>query len=144
MNQWVLLVYKVPTEPSARRVYVWRKLKKLGAILLHDAVWILPSTERTREQFQWLASEIVEMGGEALLWEAHQLLNRQEEQLVQQFTRQAEDVYQEILDALHHPEADLAGLSRRYQQAKSQDYFGTALEAQVREALLQARGSNNQ
>ncbi len=144
MNQWVLLVYKVPSEPSARRVYVWRKLKKLGAILLHDAVWILPSTERTREQFQWLASEIVEMGGEALLWEAHQLLNRQEEQLVQQFTRQAEDVYQEILDALHHPEADLTGLSRRYQQAKSQDYFGTALEAQVREALLQARGSNNQ
>lgn len=144
MNQWVLLVYKVPSEPSARRVYVWRKLKKLGAILLHDAVWILPSTERTREQFQWLASEIVEMGGEALLWEAHQLLNRQEEQLVQQFTRQAEDIYQEILDALHHPEADLAGLSRRYQQAKSQDYFGTALEAQVREALLQARGSNNQ
>lgn len=68
MNQWLLLVYKVPNEPSARRVYVWRKLKRLAALLLHDTVWILPATAYTREQFQWLAAEILEMeGGEAHL-----------------------------------------------------------------------------
>ncbi|HEV2458330.1 MAG TPA: Chromate resistance protein ChrB, partial [Ktedonobacterales bacterium] len=70
MHQWVLLVYKVPPEPSARRVYVWRKLKRLGAILLHDAVWVLPATPATREQFQWLATEIEELAGSALVWEA--------------------------------------------------------------------------
>jgi hypothetical protein len=36
---WLLLVYKVPSEPSARRVYFWRKLKRLDALLLHDALY---------------------------------------------------------------------------------------------------------
>ena len=72
-RDWLLFVYKVPSEPTARRVYVWRKLKRLGAVLLHDAVWLLPITGYTREQLQWLAAEINEMGGEALLWESHLL-----------------------------------------------------------------------
>ncbi len=49
---WVLLVYKIPREPTASRAQVWRKLKRLGALLLHDAVWVLPATPWTREQFQ--------------------------------------------------------------------------------------------
>jgi hypothetical protein len=96
---WLLLVYKVPPEPTARRVYVWRKLKRLGAILLHDAVWVLPPTPYTREQLQWLSAEIVEMTGEALLWEA-QLLSNQEETLSQQFMAQVETGCREILTAL--------------------------------------------
>jgi hypothetical protein len=52
-----------PREPTAGRVYVWRKLKQLGAIAVQDAVWVLPVTPRTQEQFQWLASEIDELGG---------------------------------------------------------------------------------
>ena len=71
---WVLLVYKIPREPTASRAQVWRKLKRLGALLLHDAVWVLPATPWTREQFQWLAVEIGELGGEAHLWESHLLL----------------------------------------------------------------------
>ena len=60
---WVLLVYKIPREPTASRAAVWRKLKRLGALLLHDAVWVLPATPWTREQFQWLAVEIGLQGG---------------------------------------------------------------------------------
>ena len=63
-GKWLLLAYKVQREPSANRVYVWRQMKQLGAILLQDAVWVLPETPRTREQFQWLAAEISELGGE--------------------------------------------------------------------------------
>jgi len=36
MSTWLLLHYKLPTKPSALRVYTWRKLRRLGAILLHD------------------------------------------------------------------------------------------------------------
>jgi len=49
MHTWVLLHYKIPREPSAQRVFIWRKLKRLGALLLHDALWVLPATPRTRE-----------------------------------------------------------------------------------------------
>lgn len=140
MTDWLLLVYKVPSEPSARRVYVWRKLKRVGAILLHDSVWVLPATVRTREHLQWLSAEIVEMGGEALLWDALPLMAGQADTLRRQFEQQTETAYQEILTALAAPEPDLAALSQQYQQAKTNDYFDSPLEPRVREALMTARG----
>src|SRR5579859_7602370 len=97
MFVWLLLVYKVSPEPTARRVYVWRKLKRLGAILLHDAVWVLPPTPYTQEQLQWLAAEIVEMSGEALVWEAQLKQPEQDETLVAQFVTQTDAGYREIL-----------------------------------------------
>ena len=66
---WLLLTYKVPRDPTAGRVAVWRKLKQLAALALQDAVRILPANPQTREQFQWLAAEIEELGGEATLWD---------------------------------------------------------------------------
>src|SRR5260221_11209871 len=105
-HAWLLLVYKVPPEPTARRVYVWRKLKRLGAVLLHDAVWVLPPTPYTREQLQWLSVEIVEMTGDALVWEA-QLLTNQDDALLQHFVEQADTAYREILEALQKSDADL-------------------------------------
>ena len=66
-RRWLLLLHRVPPEPTANHVSVWRKLKRLGAILLHDAVWVLPPSPRTREEFQWLASEVRERGGDAML-----------------------------------------------------------------------------
>src|SRR5258705_4653493 len=100
MQMWVVLVYKIPREPAAGRVYVWRKLKRLGALLLHDAVWLLPETPWTREQFQWFAVEIRELGGEALVWESRMVLPGQDEALVQQFVADVDAAYQAILAAL--------------------------------------------
>jgi hypothetical protein len=140
MNTWLLLIYKVPNEPSARRVYVWRKLKALGAILLHDSAWVLPATSRTREKLQWLATEINEMeGGAALLWEAQQVFTGKDSQLVQQFTEQVDSAYRDIVAALAQADANLVALAKRYQQAALQDYFHSTLGEQVRQALINAR-----
>ena len=79
MQSWLLFLYKVPHEPSSRRVYVWRKLKSFGAILLHDSAWVLPLTSRSMEQFEWLATEITALGGDALIWEARLTVNEQNE-----------------------------------------------------------------
>jgi DNA-binding transcriptional regulator PaaX len=139
-QQWVLLVYKVPREPTALRATVWRRLKRLGALLLHDAVWVLPATSWTREQFQWLAVEIGELGGEVQLWESRVLLSGQEETLVQQFLEKVETIYRDILAELEREDADLVALSRKYQHTRAQDYFQSALGIQVRDRLLAARG----
>ncbi len=139
MHTWLLLLYKVPSEPSARRVSVWRKLKRLGAVLLHDAVWVLPATPRTREQFRWLAAEIAELEGGALVWEAQLTEPGQDEALVRQFLAQVEPTYTALLSELDEPDADLAALSRRYQQVRSHDYFHTELGERAREALLAAQ-----
>jgi hypothetical protein len=137
---WVLLVYKVPREPTASRASVWRKLKRLGALLLHDAVWVLPATPWTREQLQWLAVEIAELGGEALLWESHLLLNGQNEALRQRFLARVDAAYREILEELSHQNADLVTLSRKYQQVRTQDYFQSERGKDVRTRLMTARG----
>jgi DNA-binding transcriptional regulator PaaX len=140
VGDWLLLHYKLPTEPSARRVSVWRKLKRLGAALLHDAVWVLPATERTREQLQWLAAEIVELEGEALVWEATLAQPGQADGLVRQFLAHVEPAYHALLTDLAGDAVDLATLSRRYQQTKASDYFHSPLGEAARAALLAAGG----
>ena len=137
---WVLLTYKIPREPTASRAYVWRKLKRLGALLMHDAVWVLPATPWTCEQLQWLVVEIGELGGEAQLWESRLLLNGQADTLVNQFEARVNTAYQEILDDLEQDNADLVTLSRKYQQVRTQDYFQSELGQLVRARLMNARG----
>jgi len=139
-TSWVLLVYRIPREPTSSRATIWRKLKRLGALLLHDAVWVLPATPWTREQFQWLTVEIGELEGEAYLWESRLLLNGQEDALVRQFQARVDAAYQEILDGLEQDDADLVALSRKYQQVRAQDYFHSEVGLQVRERLMNARG----
>src|SRR5437773_425414 len=95
IRSWLVLAYKVPRDPSAARVYVWRKLKKLGAVALQDAVWVLPNGPWTREQFQWLSAEIAELRGEATLWESRTLLPGQEELLLKQFESAIQGPYRE-------------------------------------------------
>jgi hypothetical protein len=121
-------------------VAAWRKLKRMGAVLLQDAVWVLPDTPHTRENFQWLAAEIREQGSEAVIWEARCLLPGQDEELVQRFLAQVDGEYRTILDELERKDADLSALARRYQSLQAQDYFQSELGRQVRQALMDAAG----
>ncbi len=138
MREWLLVLYRIPREPTTRRVAVWRKLKRLGALVLHDAAWVLPATEQTREQFRWLAAEITEAGGEALVWEARLALG-QEEDLIEQFAAQVDGPYREILQELRRRGADIATLSRRYTQVNRLEYFPSELGKEVRTRLAAVR-----
>lgn len=140
MTTWLLIHYKLPNKPSALRVYVWRKLKRLGAILLQEAVWVLPDLPRTAEQVQWLTAEIQEMGGEAYSWRANTILGQDDESITQQFNEQVDAVYSELLKKLEKPRADLQEISRQYQLVASQDFFHSKLGLLVREKLMSRRG----
>jgi len=131
----MLLAYKIPNKPTSSRVFVWRKVRKLGAILLHDSLWVLPATTRTREQLRWLANEIVELKGDATVWESRLTMGIDEEKLIASFTEALEAEYRQILARLKDKDRDLAALSRQYQQAKMQDYFDSELGRRVRDAL---------
>ncbi len=138
-DRWIVLTYRVPREPSANRVYVWRKLKQLGAISLQDAAWVLPATPKTQEHFQWLAAEISELGGEARLWSSSLTLELGGESLREQFIEQVEGEYKTILTKLRRKRCDVPALARRFQQTLARDYFGSELGQTVRERLLAAR-----
>ena len=66
--RWLQLTYKVPSEPSQKRVWVWRRLQNLGAFALQNSVYLLPYSEEVEKQFRQLAHEIHEMGGEASIF----------------------------------------------------------------------------
>ncbi|TMC21657.1 MAG: hypothetical protein E6J34_09015 [Chloroflexi bacterium] len=63
--RWLQLTYKVPSEPSQKRVWVWRRLQNLGAYALQNSVYLLPYSEDVEKHFRQLVHEIHEMGGEA-------------------------------------------------------------------------------
>lgn len=140
MSNWLLMIYKVPREPSANRVYVWRKIKQLGAIAVQDAAWVLPATSRTQEQFQWLAAEIKELGGEVLVWNSELLNSQNADELVKQFSAQVDAEYEAILKALKRKTPDLKQLAERYREAATRDYFHSAVGKRVRDKLLRAKG----
>ena len=64
----MLIAYRLPREPSAPRVNIWRKLRRLGVAQVLDGLAALPADARTREQLEWLADEVLEAGGEAWVW----------------------------------------------------------------------------
>jgi len=140
MANWLLLHYTLPAKPSARRVYIWRKLKALGAIVLQNAIWVLPETVHTVEHFRWLLTEIQEMNGEASLWKSNLLLGMQESRLIQLFQDQVDREYTALMKKLDRKNADLPELSRLYQQIAREDYFQSELGRKVRERLLSLRG----
>jgi hypothetical protein len=41
-DRWLVLVVRVPAEPSRHRVAVWRELRKAGALSLGQGVWAVP------------------------------------------------------------------------------------------------------
>ena len=65
---WLQLTYKVPSEPSQKRVWVWRHLQNLGAFALQNSVYLLPFSEEVEKHFRQLSHEIREMGGEASIF----------------------------------------------------------------------------
>ena len=143
MTDWLLLHYKLPNNPSALRVYIWRKLKKLGAILLHEAIWVLPDQPRTAEQIQWLTAEIQEMGGDAYSWRANAIMGENDASITRQFNEQVEVVYARLLKKLERSRVDLQEISREYQQAASQDFFHSKLGVRVRDKLVSRRGDKS-
>ena len=140
MAAWLLMAHRVPRQPTVHRVGVWRKLKRLGAVLVHDSVWVLPATPRTREHVRWLAAEIEEAGGMAMIWEAPRIVHGDEGDLRRRFLDLVEPGYAEILGELEARPDDVEPLARRYRHLKEHDYFDSAVGRRVRDALLAAKG----
>lgn len=69
-TRWLLLIHQLPAKPAYARVKIWRRLQALGAVTVKGSVYALPANSETQEDFAWLAKEIVESGGEAMICEA--------------------------------------------------------------------------
>src|SRR5215510_4198661 len=95
-TSWLLLIHQLPAKPAYARVKVWRRLQALGAVTVKNAVYALPSNEETQEDFAWLAREIVELGGEALVCEAALVEGLGDTELRQMFVAARNEDYAKV------------------------------------------------
>jgi hypothetical protein len=145
----VLLVYRLPREPSRHRVAVWRKLRDLGALYLQDGVAALPEDAVTREQMEWLQLRVREAGGEATLWGGRPGTVADEAELVEAFRSSREEAYRAIIVRAERlrRKAEMGGsvleqlgkLERGFRAERRRDYFRSPLRLEATEALKAAR-----
>ncbi|HEX4834316.1 MAG TPA: Chromate resistance protein ChrB [Trebonia sp.] len=93
---WLLLIYRVPPEPTRLRAAVWRRIKSLGAIYLQNSVAALPASVASERALRKLRREILDMSGTAYLMSASVLEG--EAEVLQAFQAARDDEYEEIVD----------------------------------------------
>jgi hypothetical protein len=128
---WVLLSYRLPREPSAPRIAVWRRLRRLGVAQLQDGLVALPSDARNREQLEWVAEGVVDAGGDASIWLAEPTTSAQERDLVQAMMGAIADEYRAVASeaeaARTEPEGTrsrtLKRLRRELRRTRQRDFF---------------------
>lgn len=150
-QHWLILIYRLPREPSRPRVAAWRKLKALGALYLQDGVVALPDDAVTREQLEWLQLQIREANGEARLWQAQPNTSGENKELVETFRSSREEAYRALIAGAERikRKAELGGskalpeelskLEREFRIERRRDYFRSPLSKEAASALRAAR-----
>lgn len=105
---WILMIYKVPPEPAAKRVALWRRLKGMGAVYLQNGVCLLPQTEQHMRQLKMLENDAAAMGGESVLLVTTSLDKAQEDKVIGRFQADRDDQYREFIGKCDAFEAEIA------------------------------------
>lgn len=95
--RWLQLTYKVPSEPSQKRVWVWRRLQNLGAFALQNSVYLLPFSEEVEKQFRQLAHDIQAMDGEASIFSVFALDPADEQRILQALIEVRSEEYDAVI-----------------------------------------------
>ncbi|HEX6441874.1 MAG TPA: Chromate resistance protein ChrB [Stellaceae bacterium] len=105
---WLLLIYKVPPEPAAKRIALWRRLKGMGGVYLQNGVCLLPKTDDHARRLKMLENDVTEIGGDAVILETLALDRAQEEKVVGRFRADRDEAYRELIDKCDDFEAEIA------------------------------------
>lgn len=159
-QKWILLIYKVPSEPSRKRAYVWRHLKQLGAIYLQQAVCLLPNQPELEAPLHKLADKILEFEGEATVFYADGKDESWNEKVVADFQGARDAEYAEVIENIEHfereieresaaqkftfaeledVESDMEKISKWFERVQARDYFKAPLGSQAHEHLKKAQ-----
>src|SRR5262245_24763638 len=95
-HRWLLLGHQLPTRSSNARVKTWRRLQQVGAVPARNSVYVLPNTDQCREDFEWIRSEIVALGGEATVFAADAISDGGTEDIIAAFQRARDEEYRSL------------------------------------------------
>jgi hypothetical protein len=145
MHAWLLLIYRLPSDPSSARSTIWREARRLGALSLQHAVCLLPRSEVNTKAFTRLAQRVQEYGGEAMILETRSPDTSWEERTIGRFNAARDEEYEEVVDEaerfreeidrerrkgkftfaeLEDEESNLERLRKYLAQVRARDTFG--------------------
>ncbi len=154
--RWLVLVVRVPAEPSRHRVAVWRELRRVGALQIGQGVWVVPDVPVFAEGVARV-TELARRGdGEVLMLDAAGRHEPDAARLEAMFTAERAEEWAEFLsdcagfDAeidkeiakgkfsmaeLEEEEQSLERLRRWHRDIKARDVFGASAATEADQRL---------
>jgi len=108
--KWLFLVHQVHSPNSRERVKVWRSIKKTGAVLHRNSVYVLPFSKDRLEDLQWVCQQIQDSRGEASIFVSEAQSGVEDRLIRSIFQKERKQDYDQILAAA-------GGLLRRIRRA---------------------------
>src|SRR5216110_350009 len=151
-TSWLLLLFSLPTNRNTERVAVWRRLKKMGAVQIKTSTYLLPDEPEQYEQFQWLAQQIRDYGGDSTLVRAQEIECLTKEKVIAMFNDARAKDYAELRKSVQgfigrrkkidaeRATAELERLTRQFREIREVDFFDSARGHDVAMLLRRAEG----
>jgi hypothetical protein len=151
-SSWLLLLFSLPTNRNTERVAVWRRLKKMGAVQIKTSTYLLPDAPPQYEQFQWLAQQIRDYGGDSTLVRAQEIEGLNKEKVAAMFNDVRAKDYGQLRKALQgfiarrkkmdakERVSELARLTRQFREIRAVDFFDSPRGHDVAMLLRRAEG----
>lgn len=136
--RWLVFSYSLPTKAqSSPRVTLWRRLRRVGAISAKTGIHLLPHRDDCVEAFQWLAQEVKQAQGEALILYVDQVDGLSDPEIVELFRAARQVEYEKIT-------AEAATLAATLEQRqKNRAAAGDDPLEEVRGAIAKLRKRHN-
>jgi DNA-binding transcriptional regulator PaaX len=160
-GKWLVLVVRVPVEPSRHRVAVWRELRRIGALSLGQGTWAVPDVPAFADGVTRVI-ELAQRGeGEVVVLDAAGRAARDGARLEALFTADRGEEWGEFLadcgkfDAeidkeirkgkftmaeLEEEEHSLERLRRWHRELKTRDVFGAPAAEEAERQLTHCTG----
>ena len=152
-TSWLLLLFSLPTNRNTERVAVWRRLRKMGAVQIKTSTYLLPDEPAQYEQFQWLAQQIRDYGGDSTLVRAQEIEGLTREKVVSLFNAARDKEYVDLKKALQNfisrrrgksdadfAVAELERLTKQFRELRQIDFFDSPRGHDVAMLLRRAEG----
>jgi hypothetical protein len=150
-----MLIHQIPAKPNYLRIRIGRRLTRIGALALKNSVYVLPRSDDTLEDFQWVLREIISAGGSATLVEATLIDGVSDEEVEAMFEASRNADYEVVVNELRSLEAEvsapmadaqgrrfeneLSRLERQMAEIEAIDFFHARTRDTARQLLASLR-----
>jgi hypothetical protein len=153
---WLLVSASSAGAPDSLRVAIWRRLRSLGALYVHQSVCLLPARPEVRREVRRLVERVRGQGGSARVLTIRFDYPAEEAQIIAELSSARDDEYGEVLDRVpafmaelrmerdrgratyeevDESEADLERFRAWLTKIDRRDYFGAPRRAEAHTAV---------